>query len=121
MDTKPPLLWTPEIAIRSKQQVLQEDWGVLTRDAVFAKILECDEAPEPPVKEWTTLKPRDITLFYQTRSAPPIPSLEEILGTTAENCLHSKISLHRVCKLGDAVIKCASNPNVLEVSKLCLL
>jgi hypothetical protein len=121
MDTKPTLLWTPEIAIRSKLQVLQEDWGVPDEAAGRSKRWERFTAPAPPFKEWTTLKPRDITLFYQAPSAPPLPSLEEILGTTAENCLNSKYGLHKVCKFGDAVIKVASNPNVLEVSKLCLL
>ncbi|EAT77649.1 hypothetical protein SNOG_15106 [Parastagonospora nodorum SN15] len=97
MDTeRPPLLWTPEIALRSKQQVVEEDWKAPDQEAAWLKSHERRSAPAPAnLKEWTTLKSHDVTLLYQARSTPPIPSLEEILGTTEKNCLNTKIGLHK--------------------------
>ncbi|KAH3960480.1 hypothetical protein HBI68_195730 [Parastagonospora nodorum] len=116
MDTeRPPLLWTPEIALRSKQQVVEEDWKAPDQEAAWLKSHERRSAPAPAnLKEWTTLKSHDVTLLYQARSTPPIPSLEEILGTTEKNCLNTKIGLHKVCRIGDTVVKCSTSPDVVE-------
>jgi hypothetical protein len=118
---QPALLWTPEIALRSKGQVIQEDWKAADDHTAWLKKYERRLAPAPAdLKTWTTLKSHTLTIFYQARSSPPIPSMKEIHDTSAENRLHTNIGLHTVCKIGDTVVKCSASPNVIEVSQSCL-
>lgn len=121
------LLWTPEIALRSKPQVLQEDWEAPDIEGALMKLHKRDPSPIfANTNMWTTLKPNastllphDSTLFYQANSSPPIPTLEAINDALAKNDPHIRVGVHWVCRIGDAIIKCGARPNIVEVSKSC--
>lgn len=122
MDVDPPKsLWTPDMALRSKAQVLLEEWKTLDIEKAWLNREERFDSPAPAdLKTWTTLTPRALTLFYQAHSSPPLPSMKEIRDATAKNHLHAKTGGHNVCKMGGTVIKYGYYPSVIEVSKLYL-
>jgi hypothetical protein len=112
---QPALLWTPEIALRSKEQVIQEDWKV--PDAQTASLKQHGRNAAPAnAKTWTTLKSHTLTLFYQAPSSPPIPSFEEMEDIITKSRRLGNRSSHAVYKLGDAVVKFSGSPGVIEVS-----
>jgi hypothetical protein len=114
-------LWTPEVALRSKEQVIHEDWKAPDMNTAWLKKAERHSAPAPAnIETWTTLNSHALTIFYQAHSSPPIPSMKDIDDTPAKNRLHTNIGLHLVCKIGDTVVKYSASPNVVEVSKPCL-
>jgi hypothetical protein len=115
---QPKPLWSHEIALRSKEQVILEDWKAPDQHAAWLIRQKRDESPAPAdLKTWTTLRTNTVTLFYQAHSSPPIPSMEEINDATARNPLHGKLNLHNVCKIGDTVVKWCASPGVIEVSQ----
>jgi hypothetical protein len=97
MDADPPaLLWTHKIAIRSKAEVLKEDWKADDVETGSNKRYERYATPAPAdVTTWTTLKARALTLFYQAPSSPPIPSMKEIhgIGSAKWEMLLSNVAL----------------------------
>ncbi|KAH4106508.1 hypothetical protein HBH69_036640 [Parastagonospora nodorum] len=113
---RPNLLWTPELALRSKEQVLLEDWKAPNKSAASLKQMEILTSPAPAdLTTWTTLKPNPaVVLFYQAHLSPPIPSMEEIDEATAKSSLHKDLHLHNVCRIGDTVIKCSASPDIIE-------
>jgi hypothetical protein len=115
---QPELLWTPEIARRTKAQVLQEEWGVPDVYSVYEKRAELGFRPLPPLEAYTKLRSRPLSLFYQAPSCPPIPSMEEIRNVTPNNCLHANNGNHLVSRLGATVVKHGCSASILEVSKL---
>jgi hypothetical protein len=121
MDVDPPQpLWTPDMALRSKNQVLLEEWKTLDISKAWQNTRECHFAPAPSdLKTWTTLTPRALTLFYQAQSSPPLPSMKEIRDATAKDPLHAINGGHNVCRMGGTVIKYGYYPSVMEVSKFC--
>jgi hypothetical protein len=116
---RPNLLWTPELALRSKEQVLLEDWKAPNKSAASLKQMEILTSPTPAdLTTWTTLKPNPaVVLFYQAHLSPPIPSMEEIDEATAKSSLHKDLHLHNVCRIRDTVIKCSASPDIIEVSR----
>ncbi|EAT82175.1 hypothetical protein HBH56_106870 [Parastagonospora nodorum] len=111
---QPELLWTPEIARRTKAQVLQEEWGVPDVYSVYEKRAELYDRPLPPLEAWTKLRSRPLSLFYQAPSCPPIPSMEEIRNVTPDNSLHANNGNHLVSKLGATVVKHGCSASILE-------
>ncbi|KAH7110125.1 hypothetical protein B0J11DRAFT_599679 [Dendryphion nanum] len=77
------------MALRSKAQILMEEWGTLDLDRIEQVIFERLEAPAPPTETWTTLK-----LPYQAPSCPPLPSWAQIVDATAKHSLHARNGLH---------------------------
>ncbi|KAH7381421.1 hypothetical protein DE146DRAFT_681914 [Phaeosphaeria sp. MPI-PUGE-AT-0046c] len=86
-------MWSPEIALRSKKQVLLEDYKV--PDSQAASLVSHKRQEGPFTANPTTFKPHDVTIFYQARSSPPIPSYEEIVKASAKNPLHADNGLHK--------------------------
>jgi hypothetical protein len=114
---RPELLWTPEIARRTKAQVLMEEWKALDLNTVYENREESESRSCPPPNTWTTFRGRPLSLFYQARSCPPLPSMKELRNVTPNDRLHANTSAHSVCRLGASVIKFSYHANVLEVSK----
>jgi hypothetical protein len=115
----PAPLWSPEIAARSKAEVLREDWKVSNVAEGSRKRFNRGKMPTPDPETWTTFKKNEVTLFYQAPSSPPIPSLKEIDEAHAKNRLNTRVQLHEACRMGNTLVKYSGNPNVLEVSKSC--
>jgi len=119
MDTdQSTLLWSPEIALRSKKQVLLEDWGTSDQNEAEMKRSNTHLTPVPAFETWTTFKPtfkpHGLTVFYHAHSSPPIPSTAEIYDANEKDSIRGKLGNHAVCRLGDAVVKYSCDPNVLS-------
>ncbi|KAF1911778.1 hypothetical protein BDU57DRAFT_533186 [Ampelomyces quisqualis] len=111
---QPELLWTPEIARRTKAQVVLEEWKAPDVDTAFENKQEFQSRSPPANEIWTTLRSRPLSLYYQARSCPPIPFLNEIRNVTSNNRLEEKNSGHGVCKMGGTVIKFGCAANIVE-------
>ncbi|KAF1920709.1 hypothetical protein BDU57DRAFT_487756 [Ampelomyces quisqualis] len=101
MDTDPSeLLWSPEIALRSKEQVMLEDWKVDNPHTGFQ--IRCNrgnQATPADQETWNTLKPPTlkpdgVKIYYQTPSSPPILSFQQLKDATEKDSLHRDMGLH---------------------------
>ncbi|KAF2648069.1 hypothetical protein K491DRAFT_738415 [Lophiostoma macrostomum CBS 122681] len=76
--------------MRTKSEVLLEQWGTLDLTEIHRRIIGMRDVPFPDVKKCTKLK-----LPYQAPSCPPLPSWQEILAATKTHSLHMlNIGLH---------------------------
>ena len=117
-ETQRKPLWTPEIARRTKAQVLQEEWGTTDDREQSERRFNIDKSADSSLETWTTLRSRPLSLFYQAPSCPPIPFMKEIRHVTPDNRLHEPMGNHLVSKLGATVVKWGYSSEIVEVSRL---
>lgn len=101
---------TPARVPRSKSQILSEEYGTFDEDEISQIEQARLNAPDPPLETWTKLK-----LPYQAPSCPPLPSLEQLTAQTETHSLHSSVGFHRVCRMGNTVIKYSGDASIVEV------
>ncbi|KAF1913447.1 hypothetical protein BDU57DRAFT_501901 [Ampelomyces quisqualis] len=99
MDSKQTnLIWSPEIALRTKEQVLIEDWSTTDNLDGFKIQRKRITAPLPSLETWTTFKPaaelNGVTIFYQQPSCPPLPTRQEFIDVATNDPLHKGAYLH---------------------------
>lgn len=96
--------------IRPKEQVRMEEWGSLDRMDIFNYNLQLRRQPLPPYETWAKMK-----LPYLTPSAPPIPSMSELIEALNKNSLRARNGITPICRIGDTVVKCGDGACTLDV------
>ncbi|KAF2785817.1 hypothetical protein K505DRAFT_368773 [Melanomma pulvis-pyrius CBS 109.77] len=86
--------------MRSKQEVLEEHYGVDSFSKSGYFIVNDKHNHRPPLDQWTTLK-----LPYEAPTHPPIPSVEEIVKT---------LSKDPYGRIGECIVKMNENPRILQ-------
>ena len=99
--------------MRSKKEILYENYGVSTVEAAR----ELDRADRmnleklrPPLDQWVNRE-----FPYEAADHPPLPSIDEISNAMKTNKLCSNVSLNNVCRVGDCVIKFSTAFSLLQV------